>query len=205
MPTIRDSLLKDARWYGLWMDLIRAEKEQQVLVAEHIRPRPGESLLDVGCGEGRVRRLLGDIEYVGVDLNRDYLDRAARHADSTTRFVAADVASLSELGLGPFDVAMALGLHHHIDDDAVRGLIGDIASMLKPGSRYVTVDPVFSPASRTTARVLAALDRGRHVRDEVGYRRLYDDSPMRIETVRIRHDLLPFPYSHCIIEATRVR
>jgi len=52
-------------------------------------------------------------------------------------------------------------------------------------------------------RVLAALDRGRYVRDEPGYVRLFDGSPFTLEVVRVRHDLLPIPYSHLVIEARR--
>jgi hypothetical protein len=64
------------------------------------------------------------------------------------------------------------------------------------------MDPVFDPDQRTTARVLAALDRGRHVRDRGGYERLVGSS-LRVERVTIRHDLLAMPYSHCILESRR--
>jgi len=186
------------------MDLIRADRAQQMLVSDHLRPRSGDQVLDVGCGDGRVRALLGDVNYVGVDLNHDYLEAAKRISTSDTRFVHANVASLVNLGLGPFDLGLALGLHHHLDDESVIRLIRDVAGALRPGGRYVSVDPVFAPDGRTTARVLAALDRGRYVRDETGYRRLFEDSPFELESVQIRHDLLPFPYSHCIIEARRL-
>lgn len=203
MPTLRDTLLKDARWYGRFLDLIRADRAQSRLVADHIRPRPGDSVLDVGCGDARIRPLLGDVDYVGVDLNDNYLDAASELIDDHTRLLHADVASLPGLGLGPFDLAMAVGLHHHLSDDEVRSLIADVAGVVAPGGRYITLDPLFAPDSRTTARVLAALDRGRHVRDQAGYVRLFDGSPFDLEVVRVRHDLLAIPYTHLAIEARR--
>lgn len=203
MATLRDALLKNARWYATFQRLVGADRAQRMVVADHLRPVPGTSVLDVGCGDAHVRPLLRDLNYVGVDLNSDYIESAADRVDDQTRLLHADVASLPALGLGPFDLAIALGLQHHLDDATVRGLVADVAAVVPPGGRYVTVDPVFSPEARSTARVLAALDRGRYVRDEPGYVRLFDGSPFTLEVVRVRHDLLPIPYSHLVIEARR--
>lgn len=203
MATLRDSLLKNARWYAACQRLVGADRAQRRMVADHLRPVAGSAVLDVGCGDAHVRPLLGAVDYVGVDLNDNYIDAAVDKIDDHTRLLHADVASLPGLGLGPFDLAMALGLQHHLPDDVVRKLIEDVAAVLRPGGRYVTMDPVFAPDGRTTARVLAALDRGRYVRDEPGYVRLFDDSPFELDVVRVRHDLLPIPYSHLVIEARR--
>jgi hypothetical protein len=49
--------------------------------------------------------------------------------------------------------------------------------------------------------VLAALDRGRHVRDQRGYEELV--TPWFPESASsVRHDLFRFPYSHCILQAS---
>jgi cyclopropane fatty-acyl-phospholipid synthase-like methyltransferase len=159
-------------------------------------------VLDVGCGDGDIRPLLGDVDYTGVDLNTDYLRVASASADERTRFVHADVSALGGLGLGPFDCAIAVGLLHHLSDSECDSLLAAVHDTLAPGGRLVTIDPVFTPDQRTTARVLAALDRGRHVREVSGYTRLIDQQFEVKESV-VRQDLLPFPYSHALIEAVR--
>jgi cyclopropane fatty-acyl-phospholipid synthase-like methyltransferase len=202
MPTLRDGLLRQARWYRNFKTLIRAEHATEVMACEYIRPRPGERVLDVGCGDGDIRPHLADVDYTGVDLNDDYLKVAERQSDEHTRFLRADVAALAGLGLGPYDCAIAVGLLHHLDDDQCLSLLEAVHDALVPGGRLLTFDPVFTPTQRTTARVLAALDRGRHVRDAGGYERLCT----RFFTVtrhEIRNDLLPFPYSHAIFELHR--
>ena len=202
MPTLRDGLLRHARWYRNFKTLIRAEKATEVMAKEYIRPRAGERVLDVGCGDGDIRPYLPDVDYTGVDLNDDYLRVAQRQTDDRTRFLHADVASLAGLGLGPFDCAIAVGLLHHLTDDECDSLLAAVHDALVPGGRLVTFDPVFTPTQRTTARVLAALDRGRYVRDTGGYERL---AARHFDVTRrdTRNDLLPFPYSHAIFELRR--
>lgn len=200
MPTLRDSLLADAGWYHRWKRLIRANRAMTVIAEEYIAASPGDKVLDVGCGDGDTRATLGDVDYTGIDLNEDYLRVAGSHSDGSTRFINANVAELAGLGLGPFDVAIGVGLLHHLCDDEVSGLLSGIAAALRPGGRLVTVDPVFDPAQRTTARVLAALDRGRYVRDAGGYQRLVGEH-LSVIRAEVRHDLLVMPYSHCIIES----
>lgn len=54
---------------------------------------PGGGVLEVGCGEGRLReRLLNCSRYVGVDISGEAIKRAAERADHSTRFVQADAS-----------------------------------------------------------------------------------------------------------------
>jgi hypothetical protein len=46
-----------------------------------------------------------------------------------------------------------------------------------------------------------ALDRGRFVRHPGDYERLAASAFDKV-TVTVRHDLNPFPYTHCIVEAS---
>ena len=47
-----------------------------------------------------------------------------------------------------------------------------------------------------------ALDRGLYVRHPEDYERIVGRTFERL-TVRVRSDLVPFPYTHCIVEAER--
>jgi cyclopropane fatty-acyl-phospholipid synthase-like methyltransferase len=202
MSTLRDGLLRHARWYRNFKTVIRAEHATKVMAEDYIRPHAGERVLDVGCGDGDIRPHLPGVEYTGIDLNDDYLEVARRQTDEHTQFLHSDVASLGALGLGPFDCAIAVGLLHHLSDDECASLLSAVHDTLVPGGRLVTFDPVFTPTQRTTARLLAALDRGRHVRDAAGYQRLLTRE-FEVTRHEVRNDLLPFPYSHAIFELRR--
>lgn len=171
------------------------------VVTDYVHPRPGLAILDVGCGYGDLVEHVPGCRYVGVDANESYISLARRLHGGTGEFVAASVTDLAGSSLGPFDVAVAVGLLHHLSDDDASALLKALPGLLQPGGRFVAAEPVFHPDQRTTARVLAALDRGRYVRDQRGYEALV--SPwFKDVTSEVRHDLFWFPYSHCVVQAT---
>jgi SAM-dependent methyltransferase len=52
------------------------------------------SVLDVACGEGRLRRLLPrEVDYLGVDWSAVAVENARRQADGNARFAVADVGA----------------------------------------------------------------------------------------------------------------
>jgi ubiquinone/menaquinone biosynthesis C-methylase UbiE len=197
---LRDRVLANQRWYHAFKQALRADTTMRTMVVDHIRPQTGDRVLDVGCGDGDIRRLLGEVDYTGVDTNENYLRVARGLEDRSTRFVSANVTDLARLGFSEFDLAIAVGLLHHLSDEESDNLLSGLSKVLRQGGRLITLDPVFTPDQRTIARVLAALDRGRHVREAKGYCGLVE-SHFAVRSVVTRHDLIWFPYSHCIIES----
>ena len=55
--------------YSLFQRLIGADEMRRDLVARHVRPVPGQRILDIGCGPGDILQFLGDTEYCGLDLS----------------------------------------------------------------------------------------------------------------------------------------
>jgi SAM-dependent methyltransferase len=198
--TIREAVLGTARGFQAFKAVTGATRVMTTVTSEYLRPVPGERILDVGCGFGDLRRYLTEVEYVGIDLNDRYIDYARRH-QPPARFINASVTDLGTMGLGGFDGAIALGVLHHLGDEDATELLKALPDVLVPGGRFVAVEPVWAPDQRTTARVLAALDRGRYVRDQRGYEELV--APwFPHSTSSVRHDLFRFPYSHCIVQAS---
>jgi len=84
------------RWYetsrGRWIGQREAE-----LVVETLQPRPGESLLDVGCGAGFFTRTLAgatDGQVVGVDINPDSVEYARGRDAGKASYEVADARAL---------------------------------------------------------------------------------------------------------------
>ena len=94
-------------------------------------PRPGERVLDVGCGDGVLTRRIAErgASVVGVD-NSPELAEAARKAGIDVRVMdAADMAFTSE-----FDAAFSnAALHWMLDEERVAAAI---SRALKPGGRF---------------------------------------------------------------------
>jgi SAM-dependent methyltransferase len=157
-------------------------------------------VLDLGCGPGDLIRQLWDVRYVGVDLNVPYIQRARRVYGDRAEFRVGDATRLDG-DLRDFDLALAFGVLHHLDDGAATALCRAAARALVPGGRLVAVDPALIPAQHPVARFLITRDRGQYVRSPSDY----GDIAQGVFTdakVVVRNDLLRIPYTHCVIEAT---
>lgn len=196
------AILGRAVIYNGLQRLIGADRARRRFVAEHFQTRPGDAVLDVGCGPGSILAYLDEVRYVGVDLSPAYIAAAQSRFGARGRFLVGDVNRLPELTAGSFDLALAAGLVHHLEDDEATGLYRRVVELLRPGGRLVTIDPCRAPDQSPIARWLIDRDRGQNVRSPEAYlalaRCVFPEA-----TARLRHDLLRLPYSHLVVEARR--
>jgi len=187
--------------YATFQRMLGGDRARQGLVADHIRPKPGERVLDLGCGSAAILPYLGEVDYVGIDLNPEHIAQArATHGDRGT-FHSGDFGSLPVDRKNTFDLVLCLGILHHLDDIRMSELVAMARGYLAPGGRFIAVDPVFEDGQPPIARWLAKLDSGKCVRTAPQYAALIA-SAFECCTTTVRHDLLQVPYSHCICSAT---
>jgi SAM-dependent methyltransferase len=188
--------------YSFFQSLISKPDNREKIVRTYIRPQPGDRILDVGCGPADILDLLPDVDYHGFDHSQRYIDKArARHGPRGS-FHCGDVSEVASQEDGTFDIALALGLLHHIDDESAARLMETIWRLLKPGGRLITVDPAITGNQSALARYIVTRDRGQHVRSPDAYLALAN---RRFADVRAneRSDLLRIPYTHFIMECRR--
>jgi SAM-dependent methyltransferase len=169
-------------------------------VEEYVKPQPGCRILDIGCGPGTVAPYFHDVEYVGFDSSAEYIAAAQRQFPGLT-FVCARVSEYQPQR-GHFDVALALGVVHHLDGAEAQQLFQLAHAALRPGGKLVTLDGVFAPRQSPVARYLVRHDRGKFVRDENGYVQIASQVFPTVKAT-VRHDLLRIPYTHIIMECVR--
>ena len=199
--TMREMILGSSKGYRAFKVLTWGDDTMRAMAAQYIRPEAGERILDVGCGYGDLAQHLPGVTYVGVDVNERYIEFARSNSSAGAEYIVGDVTKLSEEKYGKFDCAVLIGVLHHLSDGDATSTLKAVSKMLNPDGRFVAAEPVWDPSQRTTARVLAALDRGRHVREQARYTELV--SPWFSTTLsEVRHDLFWFPYTHCMITAT---
>ncbi|RDH83376.1 MAG: class I SAM-dependent methyltransferase [endosymbiont of Escarpia spicata] len=185
-----------------WLQDLLGKKNRHIFVDQFIRATAGNRLLDVGCGTGNLLNYLPDgVNYVGMDLSSDYITAARNEHGEKGHFVCADVADLDYEALGKPDIVVAKGLLHHLSDDEVHDLFASIASVAKPETRLVTLDPCYLDSGNPLANWVISRDRGQNVRKPEAYRQLAMKHFQQVD-LEVRTDLLRIPYSHAILQCS---
>lgn len=187
--------------YRLFGRLIGAAEGKRLFVRDYLRTQPGTRLLDIGCGPGNLLEALDGVEYVGFDMNPDYIRTARERYGKRGAFFERVIGRDDLSDLRAFDLAVALGVVHHLADEEAAALFEAARAALKPGGRFVTLDGCYRQGQSRIVRRLLALDRGRFVRTEEAYTNLAQRAFKHVKTVQ-RDDLLRIPYTLLIMECT---
>lgn len=104
--------------------------------------KPGDSVLDLGCGPGNLLALAAEFnpraDFTGVDLSGPMLVRAGatieRRGLSNVGLRRADMTALQDFPDSSFDaVVSSMALHHLPDLQALDRAFAEIARVLRPG------------------------------------------------------------------------
>lgn len=184
--------------YRLFRRLVGGRIDERY-VAEYVRPRLGDKVLDLGCGPADILRFLPDVDYVGLDISRDYIEAAKKRFGSAGRFLCADVgvATIEQEG-NQFDLVLATGVLHHLDDQRAARLFELARVALRPGGKLITYDGCYVPEQSRLARWVLSKDRGKFVRTRDEYIQLASAHFSNVQP-HVRHDLLRIPYTHLIM------
>lgn len=188
------------RVYENFQAAIWRSGERGWLADSVIRATSGVRILGIGCGPAEVLSHLGDVKYVGIDHNLDYIAVARAQFGSYAEFHCWDVTDNRIMSLGKFDIVLLLGVLHHITDSEIQTMLHHVAATLKPDGRVITFDCAIDPEQHPIARLLARLDRGRYARATTRYLELISPHFTPIDVI-VRHDQLRVPYTTATIVA----
>ena len=169
-----------AKWYNGWVGKKGSLYHRAVAIPEVMEladPKPGELLLDLGCGQGVLAPhvLKQGAQYQGVDGSRTLVQLARKHhgenaegkAQFAPKFIVGDVrklSSLPEIQAGSADVAVfMLSIQ---DMDPLSEVLAAAAWALKPAARIVIF--MLHPAFRVPRQSGWGFDPGR----KLTYRRV---------------------------------
>ena len=183
--------------YDLFQGVVGANALRRRIIRNHVRPRSGDKVIDIGCGPARVLQSLPDVEYLGLDIDPGYIAFARRTYGDKGTFVVGDTRSLrGDLRFKDADIVIAVSVLHHLDDEEAADCIRFAYDSLKRGGRLICHDACWVPNQEALSRYIMSTDRGRNIRTEQQYRQLagkifrnvhawVDTKPMRIPYVTI--------------------
>ena len=203
------SLLSVPKLYDLAQFVMRGTKYRSRLTSQFIRASSGSRILDIGCGTGTILDSLPEVEYVGLDMSAAYVaaarkrygtkeNGAPRHR-SQCAFHCLELTDKTVDPLGKFDIVLAMGVVHHLDDASAMNLFAYSRQALREGGRMLTLDGVYTENQSRIVKSLLRADRGKYVREESAYRSLCSGSFTSVQTT-IAHDLFRIPYTCLIME-----
>jgi SAM-dependent methyltransferase len=162
-------LLEQTVVYSLWQSPFVAEKLAPVLA--HNDMSSVRRVLDVGCGPGTNTSIFKDSDYLGVDINPDYIECARRKHKRS--FLVADVTAYDETAAGKFDFILINSFLHHVNEAAATRILSRMAGWLTPDG-YIHIIELVLPEDRSIAQLLAKWDRGDYTRPIDCWRSLFD-------------------------------
>jgi ubiquinone/menaquinone biosynthesis C-methylase UbiE len=98
----------------------------------------GDTILDVGCGDGRLIELFDgmDVAFTGVDLSQAFIDLAQKQYPHG-EYLVADMAKELPFADGSFDKIYTIAAVNHIPPSQQKHTFVEFARVLKPGGTLV--------------------------------------------------------------------
>lgn len=126
-------------------------------VAGQIRERRPAKVLDLCCGTGLLSSLVEQTDYLGVDLEPEYIGYAQKRYFSA-QFVLADARTWNTDK--KFDLVVCLGGVHHLPDNDQEAFIARMKEFLSEGGGIIIGDPYISDYHDARTRKLQSVSLG---------------------------------------------
>lgn len=186
--------LRNPKLYETVQRLMGADSHRREFAERFVRARPGDRILDIGCGPAHLLAYLPEVVYFGWEPNAEYVAQAREAYGDRGTFHTGLFGPDEARSLPPIDIAVVSAVLHHMDDAQATELFSLLRQVLKPGGRVITLDNVFVERQNPVARLLISLDRGRHVRSPAGYEALARSAFAKVDGTVVRQAFPPYTY-----------
>jgi len=164
-------------------------------IQEYIDAKPGDSVLDVGCGTGKYTRIFMRADYTGIDTSDEYLNYARRRYPFG-KFINMDAAQLTFPDQS-FRCVFSVSTFHHLSDEAAGRAALEMKRVCQNNGVVYIIDNVFPRKINFIGYLLFKLDRGSYQRNFLDMEKLLSPHGFRVADSKLKKS---FPYRYAIFE-----
>jgi SAM-dependent methyltransferase len=183
--------------YSLFQRAARGDADR-VFVSQYVQPRPGDRILDIGCGPADILRHMPAVDYLGFDSDPRFVKAARTKYGLRGEFWCQRVGSEAINVAEAFDIGLAVAILHHLSDQEAYSLLEFARKVLKPEGRLLTWDPCLVHGQSSLSRLLMSRDRGEFVRSREDYERIVIEAGACVESW-VHTNLLRLPLPSIIM------
>ncbi|HXE56056.1 MAG TPA: methyltransferase domain-containing protein [Tepidisphaeraceae bacterium] len=144
-----------SQWYDQLVGESGSEYHREVVLPGTVRLlalQPGESAIDVACGQGVLCRVLNErqVNVTGVDAATELIRAARERSGEAIRYFVGDARNLSFLPPAQFTAAACVLAIQNIHP--IQPVFNEVSRLLLPGGRFVMVmmHPCFRGSKETS-------------------------------------------------------
>jgi len=145
------------------MTLAEAQLAKLDYILDKIRVRPGESLLDIGCGWGGlvIRAAERGVKAVGVTLSRSQYEEASRviHDRGLADRARVELLDYRDLRGRTYDKIVSVGMFEHVGRKNLKHYFRAAYEALRPGGLFLNHGIAEQSDGRTGGKVTGFMDR----------------------------------------------
>jgi SAM-dependent methyltransferase len=157
--SVTSRILEHTFVYRAWQAPFAEQKFLPVL--ERNDMTRARRVLDVACGPGTNTRHFAHADYLGIDVNPEYIRDAQRKYGR--EFLVADASKLDSVCKELFDFILVNSFLHHLNTSNVFEVLSSLDERLAPDGHIHVLEPIL-PEDHSVAEFLARWDRGHFIR-----------------------------------------
>lgn len=164
-------------------------KGERKVLADYFVCGPAEKVLDIGCGTGEFSGFFNPDNYIGVDIEKKYIEYAQKNYKG--KFLVVDANRLP-FNDGLFQKVVIIGVIHHLDDKTSGRVLDEARRVLAPNGTLLLMEDVSRPNNSFLTNLLHRLDNGKFIRTKESYEKVLGERFRVEKTFDIQSGLCPY-------------